>query len=601
MIFGKHVNQFYIRYGWAFLIGIAALLAVDYLQLLIPDILGGIIDGLETGTLNLGTLNVLKQDVLQIGLLSLSIVLGRFVWRIFIFGTSRKVDQDLRNQMFAHAEKLSERYYQEKKTGGLMALFTNDLEAVRQSFAMGLLMFFDVLFLGAMAFYKMLRMDWQMTLIAAIPLLMISFFAAFVGNITRKKFKARQKAFEDMSDFTQENFYGISVVKAFVSELREIRSFSKINQDNYDKNVAFIKTFTLMHVAIEIFITLIRIIIILFGGYLVYKTFGLAEGDPGKFSVGNLSAYTSYLGTMVWPMMAIGRLINMRSQAKASLDRISAFLDQEIEIHDASDTQVPEGGIGGAVEFRHLNFHYPDARAQVLKDVSFTVQKGQTAGIIGRTGSGKTTLVDLLLRLYNLEPGQIFVDGIDLMKLPIRTLREAIGYVPQDNFIFSDTVRNNIAFGVDEAPMEKILDMAEKSDVAGNIEEFPDRYDTLVGERGVTLSGGQKQRVSIARALIKDPAILIMDDSFSAVDTKTEEIVLSNIRSLREGKTTLIIAHRISTIKDADLIVVLEDGAIAALGTHEELMANSPLYKDMVLRQQLEEAVEGGEPDAEKE
>lgn len=601
MIFGKHVNQFYIRYGWAFLIGIAALLAVDYLQLLIPDILGGIIDGLETGTLNLGTLNVLKQDVLQIGLLSLSIVLGRFVWRIFIFGTSRKVDQDLRNQMFAHAEKLSERYYQEKKTGGLMALFTNDLEAVRQSFAMGLLMFFDVLFLGAMAFYKMLRMDWQMTLIAAIPLLMISFFAAFVGNITRKKFKARQKAFEDMSDFTQENFYGISVVKAFVSELREIRSFSKINQDNYDKNVAFIKTFTLMHVAIEIFITLIRIIIILFGGYLVYKTFGLAEGDPGKFSVGNLSAYTSYLGTMVWPMMAIGRLINMRSQAKASLDRISAFLDQEIEIHDASDTQVPEGGIGGAVEFRHLNFHYPDARAQVLKDVSFTVQKGQTAGIIGRTGSGKTTLVDLLLRLYNLEPGQIFVDGIDLMKLPIRTLREGIGYVPQDNFIFSDTVRNNIAFGVDEAPMEKILDMAEKSDVAGNIEEFPDRYDTLVGERGVTLSGGQKQRVSIARALIKDPAILIMDDSFSAVDTKTEEIVLSNIRSLREGKTTLIIAHRISTIKDADLIVVLEDGAIAALGTHEELMANSPLYKDMVLRQQLEEAVEGGEPDAEKE
>lgn len=601
MIFGKHINQFYVRYGWAFLLGIAALLAVDYLQLLIPDILGGIIDGLESGTMNMGTLGVLRQDVLQIALLALSIVLGRFLWRIFIFGTSRKVDEELRNQMFAHAEKLSERYYQENKTGGLMALFTNDLEAVRQSFAMGLLMFFDVLFLGAMAFYKMFRMDVKMTLLASIPLLMISFFAAFVGNITRKKFKARQKAFEDMSDFTQENFYGISVVKAFVSELREIRSFSRINQDNYDKNVAFIKTFTLMHVAIEIFITLIRIIIILFGGYLVYRTFGLAEGDPGKFSVGDLSAYTSYLGTMVWPMMAIGRLINMRSQAKASLDRISAFLDQEIEIHDASDVQVPEGGIGGTVEFRHLNFHYPDARAEVLKDISFTAKKGQTVGIIGRTGSGKTTLVDLLLRLYNLEPGQIFVDGIDIMKLPIHTLRDAVGYVPQDNFIFSDTVRNNIAFALDEVPMERIVEMAAKSDVAGNIEEFPDQYETLVGERGVTLSGGQKQRVSIARALIKDPAILIMDDSFSAVDTKTEEIVLSNIRELRDGKTTLIIAHRISTIKDADLIVVLEDGALAALGTHEDLMASSPLYKDMVLRQQLEEAVEGGEPDAAQE
>lgn len=600
MIFGKHINQFYLRYGWAFLLGIAALLAVDYLQLLIPDILGGIIDGLETGTMNLGNLDILASDVLRIALLALSIVLGRFLWRMFIFGTSRKVDQDLRNQMFAHAEKLSERYYQENKTGGLMALFTNDLEAVRQSFAMGLLMFFDVIFLGAMAFYKMFAMDWVMTLVATIPLLMISLLAAFIGNITRVKFKARQKAFEDMSDFTQENFYGISVVKAFVNELREIRSFSKINQDNYDKNIAFIKAFTLMRVAIEVFITLIRIIIILLGGYLVYRTFGLAEGDPGKFTVGNLSAYTSYFGTMVWPMMAVGRLINMRSQAKASLERIGAFLDQEIEIHDETGTETPEGGIGGNIEFRHLSFHYPDARAEVLKDISFSVRKGQTVGIIGRTGSGKTTLVDLLLRLYNLEPGQIFIDGVDLMKLPIRTLRDAIGYVPQDNFIFSDTVRNNIAFAMDDVPMEQVVDMAEKSDVAGNIDEFPDKYETLVGERGVTLSGGQKQRVSIARALIKDPPILIMDDSFSAVDTKTEEIVLANIRDLREGKTTLLIAHRISTIKDADQIVVLEDGALAALGTHEELMAKSLLYKDMVLRQQLEEAVEGGDPDAEE-
>lgn len=597
MIFGKHVNRFYVKYAFSFLLGIAALIAVDYLQLIIPDIIGAIVDGLETGTL---TEPILRDHVWNIALLAGSIVVGRFFWRIFIFGTSRKIDFDLRNGLFSHAEKLSERYYQENKTGGLMALFTNDLEAVRQSFAMGMIMFFDVIFLGGMAFYKMFRMDWGMTLLATIPLIMISLLAAFIGRITRAKFLARQQAFENMSDFTQENFYGIGVIKAFVNELREMRTFRKVNQDNYDKNVAFIKAYTMMHVAIEVFITLIRIIIIAFGGYLVYRTFGLPEGDPGKFTVGNLSTYTSYFGTMVWPMMAIGRLINMRSQAKASLDRIGAFLDQPVEITDAPDATVPEGGIQGRIAFNHLTFRYPGSRATVLDDIHFTIEKGQTVGIIGRTGSGKTTMVDLLLRLYNLDPGQIFVDEVDIMKLPIRTLRDAVGYVPQDNFIFSDTVRNNIAFAEDDVSLERIVDMAEKSDVAGNIDEFPQRYDTVVGERGVTLSGGQKQRISIARALIKDPQILIMDDSFSAVDTKTEEIVLKNIKALRQGKTTMIIAHRISTIKEADQIAVIDEGRLVALGSHRDLMTTSPLYKDMVLRQKLEEAVEGGEDDGEE-
>ncbi|HOW37793.1 MAG TPA: ABC transporter ATP-binding protein, partial [Bacillota bacterium] len=280
--------------------------------------------------------------------------------------------------------------------------------------------------------------------------------------------------------------------------------------------------------------------------------------------------------------------------------RIGVFLDQPVEITDAPDATVPEGGIQGRIAFNHLTFRYPGSRATVLDDIHFTIEKGQTVGIIGRTGSGKTTMVDLLLRLYNLDPGQIFVDEVDIMKLPIRTLRDAVGYVPQDNFIFSDTVRNNIAFAEDDVSLERIVDMAEKSDVAGNIDEFPQRYDTVVGERGVTLSGGQKQRVSIARALIKDPQILIMDDSFSAVDTKTEEIVLKNIKALRQGKTTMIIAHRISTIKEADQIAVIDEGRLVALGSHRDLMTTSPLYKDMVLRQKLEEAVEGGEDDGEE-
>ncbi|MDD3126380.1 MAG: ABC transporter ATP-binding protein [Candidatus Izemoplasmatales bacterium] len=593
MIFGKHINHFYWKYALSFILGIVALVIVDYLQLIIPDIIGSIIDGIETKTI---TESILLDYVIRTGILAVSIVIGRFLWRIFIFGTSRKIDYDMRNDLFAHSEKLSERYYQENKTGGLMAYFTNDLEAVRQSFAMGTIMVFDVLFLGGLAFYKMYLMDWGLTLIATIPLIMISLFAAFIGSITRKKFKARQKAFENMSDFTQENFYGIGVIKAFVNEVKEIRSFKTINIDNYDKNVAFIKAATMMHVAIEVFITLIRIIIIGFGGYLVYKTVGLADGDPNRFSVGQLATYISYFATMVWPMMAIGRLINLRSQAKASLERISAFLDQKIEIVDDENT-IDVSHVEGNIVFNNLSFTYPGTRDEVLKNINFSINKGEIVGIIGRTGSGKTTLVDLLLRLYNLKENQILIDGYDIMKLPIKTIREAIGYVPQDNFIFSDSVRNNIAFAKDEVSYEQIVDMAEKSDVAENIEEFPEKYETIVGERGVTLSGGQKQRVSIARALIKDPEILIMDDSFSAVDTKTEEIILSNIKTLRKNKTTIIIAHRISTIKDADKIALIDEGQIVALGTHDELMSQSPLYNEMVLRQQLEEAIEGGVSD----
>ncbi|MDD4595882.1 MAG: ABC transporter ATP-binding protein [Candidatus Izemoplasmatales bacterium] len=595
MIFGKHINHFYWKYALSFLLGIVALAIVDYLQLIIPDIIGGIIDGVETNTL---TDEILLEFVFRVLLLAVAIVIGRFLWRIFIFGVSRKIDRDLRNDLFAHSEKLSERYYQENKTGGLMAYFTNDLEAVRQSFAIGTIMVFDVLFLGGLAFYKMFLLDWGLTLIATIPLIMISLFAAFIGRITRKKFKARQQAFENMSDFTQENFYGIGVIKAFVNEVKEIRSFKVINADNYDKNVAFIKAATMMHVAIEVFITLIRIIIIGIGGYLVYKTVGLADGDPNRFSVGQLATYISYFATMVWPMMAIGRLINLRSQAKASMDRLGAFLDQEVEIVDGEDT-IKVTHVEGNIVFNNLSFSYPGSRDEVLKNINFSIKKGETVGIIGRTGSGKTTLVDLLLRLYNLKENQILVDGNDIMKLPIKTIREAIGYVPQDNFIFSDSVKNNIAFAKDEVSFNQIVDMAEKSDVAENIDQFPEKYETIVGERGVTLSGGQKQRISIARALLKDPEILIMDDSFSAVDTKTEESILSSIKELRKDRTTIIIAHRISTIKDADKIALIEDGAIVASGTHDELMKQSPLYNDMVLRQQLEEAIEGGVTDGE--
>lgn len=591
MIFGKHVNKFYLKYGFFFLIGIVALVIVDYAQLIIPEITGKIIEGLEYETLTSSIVHDLMTELIWIALI---IVGGRFLWRIFIFGTSRRIDFELRNMMFSHAVKLSQQFYQEKKSGGLMALFINDLNAVRMAFGPGIMMSIDVVALGGMAFYKMYNLDPTITYFAAIPLVMIAILATFVSRITGRKFKAKQKAFEDMSDFTQENFYGISVVKAFVNELREIRAFAKINKDNQDKNVSFIRASTLMSVSIEMFITLIRIMMIGIGGYLVYRTVGLSQDDPLKFSVGDLTVYIAYFGTLIWPMMAVGRLINMRSQANASLSRINDFLNTPIDIHD-DESAIDVDHINGKITFNHLTFAYPNTTKPVLEDIDFVVNPGETIGIIGRTGAGKTTLVDLLLRLYNVNTNEILIDDLDIMKLSIKKLRDSIGYVPQDNFIFSDIIKNNISFALDEADSDLIERMAKYSDVHENIIDFPDRYETMVGERGVTLSGGQKQRISIARALLKNPNILIMDDSFSAVDTKTEEEILGNLRRLRKNKTTIIIAHRISTIKNADKIIFLEEGKIIASGTHEELLDSSKIYLDMVLRQQLEAEIEGGE------
>ncbi len=591
MIFGKHVNNFYLKYGFFFMLGIIALFVVDYAQLEIPNIMGFIIEKLENSTLTQPELKLYITDLIKIALI---IVLGRFLWRIFIFGTSRRIDFELRNKMFRHAEKLSQRYYQEKKSGGLMALFTNDLNAIRMAFGPGIMIFFDVLALGSMALYRMYTLDKIITFFAFIPLIMIAVLATFVSKITGKKFKAKQKAFENLSDFAQENFYGISVIKAFVNELREIRAFAKINKDNYDKNLSFIKASTLMSVGVEMFINVIRVLMIGIGGYLVYRTVALDVADQLKFSIGDLTRYIAYFGSLIWPMMAIGRLINMRSQAKASLQRINKFLDEPLEIHDESDLVVKDS-IEGKITFNHLTFSYPSSDEPVLKDISFVINPGELVGIIGPTGSGKTTLVDLLLRLYNVRTNEILIDDCDIMKLPIKPLRDAIGYVPQDNFIFSDIIEKNISFSQDIIDRNLIEQMAKYSDVHDNIIDFPNQYETMVGERGVTLSGGQKQRISIARALLKKPRILIMDDSFSAVDTKTEESILKNIEEFRQNQTIIIITHRISTIKGADKIILIDEGKIMAIGTHDELFATNKMYQDIVIRQQLETELEGGE------
>ncbi|MDD4211879.1 MAG: ABC transporter ATP-binding protein [Bacilli bacterium] len=578
MIFGKNVNRYYFKYAHFFILGIIALIFVDIYQLDIPEIIGQLIDGIKEKTITEGLLmQYMKQLLVIVGIM----FVGRFLWRVCIFGNGIRIEADLREKMFAHSEKLSQSYYQENKTGALMALYTNDLQTIRQSIASGTIMFIDAALLGFLSFYKMWSIDKWLSIFASIPLLILALCGGIIGKFMRKKFEDRQKSYADLSDFTQENFSGMSVIKAFVKEGKELIAFSKINRDYLDKNISFVKAAILLEVLIGGLISLVIIVIIGYGGYLVFD---------GTLSIGKLTEYIAYFGTLTWPMMAIAQLINMQSQAKASLKRIDAHLNHPIEIQDGKDI-LSHHDFRGQIQFNNLTFSYPKSEKPVLENISFTLKAGESLGIIGRTGSGKTTLVDLLLRIYNVPENTILIDDIDIMRLPLRLVRDQIAYVPQDNFLYSDSIRNNIDFAANTQDLSKITEAAVLADVDKNIQEFSQGYDTILGERGVTISGGQKQRVSIARALLKDAKILIMDDSVSAVDTKTEEQILLNLRKVRKNKTTILIAHRITTVQSMDKILVLDEGRVEAFGTHQELLKSSPLYANMVRLQTLEDEV----------
>lgn len=585
MIFGKIVNKYYLKYLHLFIFGITALVIVDYFQLEIPALTGKLIDDLVNGEINRdGIIDIVSLMAVYVVI----IIIGRFLWRIFIFGASRRVDYGIRNEMFIHTEQLSNRFYSENKIGGLMAYFTNDLEAVRRAVGPGMIMLVDALFLGGLAFYHMFKLDFALTMYSGIPLLFIALYGTYIGNKMRKKFKEAQQAFEDLSDFTNESLSGISVVKAFVKEKTEIKEFLKVNKRVKQKNVEYVKMQTILQVTVRLIVSIIFIVILGYGGYLVKST----AGTSTPFTVGSLTEFFMLFSALIWPMMALAMIINVRSRGKASLERIARILNEKIDVFDEDVIDVDE--IQGKIEFRDLSFKYPDGSEDALHNINFKVNVGETVGVLGRTGSGKTSIVDLLLRIYNVDENKLFIDGIDIMKLPIRKVRASIGYVPQDGFLFSDSISNNISLGLQKRKdvYQEIQKAAKLSDVHDNIVDFTDGYETIIGERGVTLSGGQRQRLSIARALIKDPAILIMDDSISAVDTKTEETILSNLKKVRKGKTTLIISHRISTIKDADKIIIVDEGRVIDVGTHDELIIRCNFYKDMVNRQKLEEEIE---------
>ena len=594
MIFGKYINRYYLKNAPVLLLGLLALLTVDYIQLLIPQFYRLVINGVNLGqvVVNSQTLPFTKEVLLQHICLPMIwivvlMVIGRFLWRICFFGSAVRVAANLRERMFDHSRQLSQQYYQVNKVGNLMSLYTNDIDTIQECFGDGILMFFDALVLGLMALYKMWRMDYKLTLLALIPALIMFGIGTVMGTAMTKRWEERQQAFSDLSDFAQENFSGIAVIKAFVKELKELMAFRKLNKQNEEINVIYTKIATLLEVLVTLFVESVICVILGYGGYLVYQ---------GRFNAGQLVEYIGYFEAIVWPIMAISMLIEKTSRGKASLNRITELLDAPIDVADRPGVQELQNPLG-SVEFRHLTFRYPDGEYDVLQDISFTIRPGESVGIVGKTGAGKTALVDLLLRTYNVPDGTLFVDGKDVNTLSIHSVRAACAYVPQDNFLFSDTIAHNIGFGVDDASPEMIDHAASLADVRDNIVDFKDGYETVLGERGVTVSGGQKQRISIARALLKDAPILILDDSVSAVDTRTEKIILDNLKSSRANKTTLLIAHRISTVERLDKIIFLDDGKIEAVGPHDELYTSCPKYRRMVDLQRLEDEA-GGDDNA---
>lgn len=594
MIFGKYINRYYLKNAPVLLLGLLALLMVDYIQLLIPQFYRLVINGVNLGrvVVNGQTLPFTKEVLLQHICLPMIwivvlMVIGRFLWRICFFGSAVRVAANLRERMFDHSRQLSQQYYQVNKVGNLMSLYTNDIDTIQECFGDGILMFFDALVLGLMALYKMWRMDYKLTLLALIPALIMFGIGTVMGTAMTKRWEERQQAFSDLSDFAQENFSGIAVIKAFVKELKELMAFRKLNKQNEEINVIYTKIATLLEVLVTLFVESVICVILGYGGYLVYQ---------GRFNAGQLVEYIGYFEAIVWPIMAISMLIEKTSRGKASLNRITELLNAPIDVADrpgVQELQNPQG----SVEFRHLTFRYPDGEYDVLQDISFTIHPGESVGIVGKTGAGKTALVDLLLRTYNVPDSTLFVDGKDVNTLSIHSVRAACAYVPQDNFLFSDTIAHNIGFGVDDASPEMIDHAASLADVRDNIVDFKDGYETVLGERGVTVSGGQKQRISIARALLKNAPILILDDSVSAVDTRTEKIILDNLKSSRANKTTLLIAHRISTVERLDKIIFLDDGKIEAVGPHDELYTSCPKYRRMVDLQRLEDEA-GGDDNA---
>ncbi len=537
-----------MKYKWHYLAGIVLLLVVDLANLYVPRYMGDIIDGLTEGAFGMEGVIPLLWKILAAGA---AMMVGRFGWRYFIFGAARGIEYRLRDDMFSHLETLSARYFNSHKTGDLMAHFTNDLQAVRMAVGPAVVTVFDAVVMTVMVLFQMVvYVDLQLTVLAFVPLTLVAVGCYFYGIEAKKRQTRRQEAFSSLSDKVQESLSGVRVLKAFVQEEEDFKAFARASENVKEKNLAVVKLRAVFGPSLDAVTGISLLLTLIFGGKMVLA---------GTISVGQFVAFTTYISMLVWPMIACGDCINMFSQASAAFQRISCIFREEPDIVDREG--IPEGEdvkIRGELTLKDLTFTYPDGEEPVLQSVNLHVKAGEMLGILGRTGSGKSSLADLLLRVYDCQEGSLLVDGRPITEFPLAVLHRDMAYVPQDNFLFSDTLEENIAFGLEERISQnpelrqRIRRAASAACIHDNIMDFPEAYGTVVGERGVTLSGGQKQRSSIARALLMDASVLILDDSLSAVDTDTEEKILENLMELRRGRTTIVIAHRISTLQKAD-------------------------------------------------
>ncbi len=573
------LKDYFVRNRRWLILGFLSLVMVDGLQLIIPRVIKWAVDDLTT--VGIARIHLLRYAAYILAL-AVGIAVFRYFWRYFIMGTSRRIEEALRNRLFAHLQTLSFDFFNQAKTGDLMARATNDLNAVRMAAGMGLVVLTDVIVLGTAAIGFMLYISPRLTAFALMPAPLLTFIVLRFSRVIHRRFEAVQATFSKLTERARENISGMRVVKAYVQEGDEISKFSQVSREYVDKNLRLVKIWGAFFPIIMLFANLGLAIVLLLGGRFVILN---------SISMGDFVAFTSYLEILIWPIIGLGWVINLVQRGAASMERINTILKTRPTIVDSPHVLSIER-IEGRIEFRDLSFSYDDGFEPVLKHIDLTIEPGETVALIGRTGAGKTTLVNLIPRLFDPRSAQLFIDGKEIHSIPLKVLRSSIGYVPQDTFLFSDTVRENIAFGRLDAGNDRVRYVAQTAQIWGEIGEFGKGMDTVIGERGVTLSGGQKQRVAIARALLLDPPILLLDDCFSSVDTDTEALILAELEPLVESKTAILVSHRISTVKRADRIYVLEGGRVVEEGTHAHLLSLGGLYNSIYLKQQLESQIE---------